>query len=61
MKEVLMLGIEDPQVWGAYLLCIASALFCVVYGVLNWNKGDESVHSEDRKWVETEKTVEEQM
>ncbi len=56
-----MLGIEDPQVWGAYLLCIASAMFCVVYGLLNWNKGDETVHAEDKKWVESEKTVEEQM
>jgi hypothetical protein len=36
VKEVL--GIPDPQVWLAYLLCILSGLLCVVYGVLNWNR-----------------------
>jgi len=54
-----MLGIEDPKIWSAYLLCILSSLFCIVYGIINWNKGDEPVYSEDRKWVEDEKQVEE--
>jgi hypothetical protein len=53
-----MLGIEDPKIWSAYLLCILSALFCVAYGIINWNKGDEAVRPEDRKWVEDEKKVE---
>jgi len=57
----MMLGIDDPQVWLAYLLCILSALFCVAYGILNWNKDDESVHPEDKKWVEDEKLVEEKL
>lgn len=56
-----MLGIEDPQVWSAYLLCILSAVFCVGYGIINWNKGDDTVHAEDKQWVETEKTAEEQL
>jgi hypothetical protein len=59
MREVGMFGIEDPQVWGAYLLCILSALFCVGYGLLNWNKGEEKVHPEDQAWVEGERKVEE--
>lgn len=33
-----MLGIPDPQIWLAYLLCILSGLLCVVYGVLSWNR-----------------------
>ena len=56
--EVDMLGIEDPKIWSAYLLCILSALFCVAYGIINWNKGDEAVRPEDKKWVEDEKKVE---
>ena len=58
---MLVLGIDDPQIWSAYLLCILSALFCLVYGLLNWNKGDEPVYSEDKKWVEDEKKVEEKI
>jgi hypothetical protein len=50
-----MFGIDDPQVWGAYLLCILSAVFCAVYGMVNWNKGDDVVHVEDKEWVEGEK------
>jgi len=53
-----MLGIDDPKIWSAYILCILSALFCVIYGLVNWNKGDESVRLEDKKWVEDEKKSE---
>lgn len=54
-----VLGIEDPRIWSAYLLCILSAVFCVIYGMMNWNKGDEAVRPEDVKWVKDEKKVEE--
>ncbi|MDD4331406.1 MAG: hypothetical protein PHD26_09675 [Methanosarcinaceae archaeon] len=33
-----MLGIEDPQVWLAYVSCVLSALGCVIYGALNWKE-----------------------
>ena len=59
--EGFMFGIDDPQVWGAYLLCILSAVFCALYGIVNWNKGDEPIHPEDKQWVEGEKKVEEQI
>jgi hypothetical protein len=36
-----MLGIDDPQIWLAYVLCFLSAVGCIVYGALNWNKGEE--------------------
>ncbi len=54
-----MFGINDPGVWLAYLLCILSTVFCFIYGVANWNKGDETVRPEDVKWVKDEKAVEE--
>lgn len=56
-----VLGLPDPGVWLAYVLCIASALFCVVYGVLNWNKGDEAIRPEDIRWVKDEKAVEDNL
>ncbi len=36
-----MLGIDDPWIWGVYLLCILSTLLCIAYGLINWNKGAE--------------------
>ena len=50
-----MLGIDDPLIWSAYLLCVLSALLCVVYGAVNWNKGEEPVQPEDIKWAKEEK------
>lgn len=50
-----MLGIEDPLIWMAYLLCILSAILCVVYGAVNWNKGDEALQQEDIDWARDEK------
>jgi hypothetical protein len=56
-----MLGIEDPGVWSAYLLCILSVVLCVIYGAVNWNKGDEPVYPEDVKWVKDEEEVKEKL
>ncbi|AGB49204.1 hypothetical protein Metho_0965 [Methanomethylovorans hollandica DSM 15978] len=36
-----MLGIDDPQIWVVYLLCILSAIGCMIYGALKWNTGTE--------------------
>ncbi len=38
---MMVLGIEDPWIWGVYILIILSALLCVVYGAINWNKGED--------------------
>jgi hypothetical protein len=46
-----MFGIEDTYVSLAYLLCILSALLCVIYGAINWNRGDEPVDSADVRWA----------
>ncbi len=54
-----MLGIEDPLVWLAYLLCILSAILCVVYGGINWDRGDDTVEAADVRWAAREDKVEE--
>ena len=56
-----MFGIEDKWVAGAYVLCIASTVLCLVYGAINWNRGDDEVKPEDRQWVADEKKVEEEL
>ena len=37
---MMILGIEDPMIWCVYLGIILSTLLCIVYGIVNWNKGD---------------------
>ena len=37
---MMVFGIEDLWIWGVYVGIILSTLFCIVYGILNWNKGD---------------------
>lgn len=56
-----MFGIEDKYVSTVYLLCIASSLLCVVYGILNWNRGEEQAKDEDVRWAQEEKHVEEKL
>ena len=54
-EDKRMIGIEGKWVGLAYLLSIGSAVLCVVYGLLNWNKGDEPVKPEDQQWAKEEK------
>ena len=56
-----LLGINDFWIWLVYLLCLGSALLCVVYGILNWNRGEEPAEPEDAAWAADEKKVEEQL
>lgn len=56
-----MLGIEDKWVALAYALCLGSAVLCVVYGWLNWNRGSEDVRQEDVRWAVEEDKVEEKL
>jgi hypothetical protein len=50
-----MLGIPDPAIWAGYLLAILSLLACVVYGIVNWNKGNESDFLEEEQDIQWEK------
>jgi len=57
-----MLGIWDPWIWGVYILCILSALLCVIYGIINWNKGGEEEAQEiieEAAWEMKEEEMEE--
>ncbi|HNX16864.1 MAG TPA: hypothetical protein PKM50_00885 [Methanoregula sp.] len=36
---MLVFGIPDPQIVLGYGLAIGFTLACIVYGLLNWNKG----------------------
>jgi len=56
-----MLGIEDKWVALAYILCVLSALLCIVYGAINWNKGVSELGPEDIEWAQEEKKVEEEL
>lgn len=56
-----MLGIDDSYVLLAYLLCLLSALLCVIYGLVAWNRGEEAISEEDVRWAEEEKEVEEEL
>mgnify|MGYP007050237420 FL=1 len=60
--EKLVLGIDDHWIWGAYVGCILVTLLCVVYGILNWNKGGEDEEEqvkEELEWHKKEKDMEE--
>ena len=52
-----MLGINNFGIWSAYLFCILSTILCVVYGIVNWNKGNEvevKEITEELKWEKEE-------
>lgn len=58
----MVLGIDDPWVWGAYVGSILVTLLCVVYGIINWNKGgddEEEEIKEEVDWHKKEKEMEE--
>jgi hypothetical protein len=60
----MVLGIPDFWIWSAFLLCLGSTLACVVYGVVNWNRGaDNESHqiAEEANWQAKEKEVEEKL
>jgi hypothetical protein len=57
---VSLLGIDDPWIWGVYLLCIFSALLCVIYGFINWNREGELEAlemKEEAAWEESEEEM----
>ena len=56
-----MLGLTDVGILLAYLLCILSAVLCVVYGIINWNKGLDSEEKVDTDWEKEEVKIEEEV
>ncbi len=49
-----MLGIEDPGIYMGYVFAILGLIACVVYGLLNWNKGKETDIDEIQKDLDWE-------
>lgn len=58
-----MFGINDFPILLVYLLCILSALLCLVYGIINWNKGDPDANDITKtcNWEKEEIDVEEKL
>ena len=57
-----MLGLEGNSIFAAYILSIFSALGCLVYGIMNWNKdGDNEKEDikEEKKWESDEEKISE--
>lgn len=52
-----MLGMPDHWIWSAFILCILSAGACVVYGLVNWNKGAENEQTQIQEENSREKTT----
>ena len=58
-----MLGIADPSVVAAFVLCILSALFCLIWGIIKWNVEDPDPEptEEIKNWAEEEDRVEKEL
>lgn len=59
-----MFGIQDLSILLVLLLCLLSAGFCVVYGVINWNKGQDQEGNEideELKWEEEDIKINESL
>ncbi len=52
----MFLGIPDFQIFTVYLLCILSTVACVIYGLINWNKGGEDEIKQIKEEAAWEKT-----
>jgi hypothetical protein len=37
---MMILGIPDPAILAAYLLCFFGAIWCMYYGIRHWNDTD---------------------
>ncbi len=57
----MYLGIVDFWVFLAYALCLLSALVCVVYGALKWNKNGGDIKPEDVAWAREEDALSDEM
>lgn len=50
-----MLGMGDYQIFTVYVLCILSAVLCIAYGLIKWNKGEDPTNKEVKEEEEWEK------
>ena len=55
-----MLGIDDPAIYLGYVAVVLSLVACIVYGIINWNKGMEESENEIEKdlvWEEKDEQI----
>lgn len=50
-----MFGLQNFGIWSVYLLCILSTAVCIVYGIINWNKGGNADEAQIKKAAELQK------
>jgi hypothetical protein len=54
-----MWGISGWGCWLAYVFCILSAILCILYGVVMWNRGvGEEDEAEIVKWAKEQREIE---
>lgn len=51
----MMLGFLDPWVFAGFALTILSALFCILYGIRNWNRGGVEKEGDWREEIQWER------
>lgn len=54
----------DVSIFLAYILCITATVACVVYGIVNWNKGkepDEEDLKKDKAWSKKDSEISENL
>ncbi len=58
-----MLGLEGVAVPAGLILTLLSAGVCIVYGLINWNRGDCTAEeaAQQREWEQVEREVEENL
>ncbi len=56
-----MFGFGDFSIFAVFWLCILSAVLCVVYGVINWNKGADGIDENEAAWDEEEQKMVEKL
>ena len=52
-----MLGFEDGSIAFVYIANVVAVIICIIYGVINWNKGAETEAeeiAEELKWEKEE-------
>ncbi len=59
-----MLGFDDFSVFLAWFLMVLSTLGCLVYGIINWNKGEEVSEleaKEEQQWDAEEEHIQKEL
>ena len=56
-----ILGIPDLWVSMSIILSVLATIICVLYGILGWNRGDDTESSDEiKKWVSDNDEIEDE-